>query len=76
MKGQAAGMQSTPRLLLRSGPRHLWSNDNMKRAVVTVEGEGISVCRAWELYHVPRSTLFDCISGRVEHGVKPGRSAL
>ena len=48
----------------------------MKRANAAVEGEGISVRRASELYHVPRSTLHERISGRVKHGVKPGPSAL
>ena len=48
----------------------------MKRAIAAVEGEGISVRRTSELYHVPHLTLHDRISGRVEHGVKPGPSAL
>lgn len=50
-------------ITLRSGPRHQWSDENMKRAIIAVEGEGISVRQVSELYHVPRSTLYDRISG-------------
>ena len=33
--------------------------------------EGMSVNRASQEYGVPHSTLYDCISGRVAHGINP-----
>ena len=76
MRSRTAQMSRSPSLPLRSGPRRLWINENMQKAIVAVEGEGMSVRRASELYDVPRSTLYDRVSGKVEHGAKPGRSAL
>ena len=52
---------------LRSGPRRQLSDENMKRAIIAVEGEGISVRQVSELYHVLRSTLYDRISGHAWH---------
>ena len=54
----------------RSGPRKLWSDENMQRAVAAVEKQGESLRHA---SGVPRSTLHDHITGKVEHGSKPGQ---
>ena len=59
----------------RSGPRKLWSDENMQRAVAAVEKQGESLRHASEKYGVPRSTLHDHITGKVEHGSKPGRGS-
>jgi len=59
----------------RSGPRKLWSDENMQRAVAAVEKQGESLRHASEKYGVPRSTLHDHITGKVEHGSKPGQGS-
>ena len=55
----------------RSSKRKQWSEDNMAAALRSVE-QGSSVTRASRNFGVPRSTLYDRVSGRVVHGVKPG----
>ena len=59
----------------RCGPRRLWDDASMSKAVVAVEQGGDSIRRAADKYGVPRSTLHDHVSGKVEHGAKPGRDA-
>jgi len=44
----------------------------MQKAISSVEHEGISLRRAAEMYGIPRSTLHDHVSGRIEHGALPG----
>ena len=46
-------------------------DDSMKAALKAVE-DGQSVNGAARDYGIPKSTLFDRVSGRVIHGVKPG----
>ena len=54
-----------------SAKRKQWSEENMAAALKSVE-EGSSVTRAARHFGVPRSTLYDRVSGCVVHGVKPG----
>ena len=56
----------------RMGPRRQWSDEDMQNAITAVEQNGISLCHASEMYGVPRTTLHDHVTGRVEHGVLPG----
>ena len=49
-----------------------WSNINMLKAIQSVEEKGMKIRRAAELHGVPKSTLQDRISGRVQHGSRPG----
>ena len=56
----------------RSGPRRNWTDDAMQKAVTAVEQEGISLRQAAEMYGIPRSTLHDHITGRIELGALPG----
>ena len=44
----------------------------MAKAVAAVKREGISIKRAVEVYQIPRSTLHDHLTGKVEHGALPG----
>ena len=44
----------------------------MKAAMKSVIDDSLSANRAADLHGVPRSTLKDCLSGRVIHGTKPG----
>ena len=46
------------------------NDDSMKAALKAVE-DGQSVSGARD-YGIPKTTLFDYVSGRVIHGVKPG----
>jgi len=46
------------------------NDDSMKAALKAVE-DGQSVSGAWD-YGIPKTTLFDRVSGRVIHSVKPG----
>ena len=55
----------------RSEKRKTWSDDSMKAALKAVEN-GQSVSGAARDYGIPKTTLFDRVSGRVIHGVKPG----
>ena len=49
-----------------------WSGDQMDQAVSAVVGDGKSIRRAAMQYNVPRSTLFDRVSGRVQPGAVSG----
>ena len=53
--------------------RKQWSNESMLLAMEAVNN-GTPVQYAARLHGVPRSTLRDRMSGRVEHGRKPGPS--
>ena len=55
----------------RSEKRKTWSDDSMKAALKAVE-DGQSVNGAARDYGIPKMTLFDRVSGRMIHGVKPG----
>ena len=55
----------------RTSKRKQWTEEGMLAALKAVE-EGISVSRVARDYGVPRNTLYDRVSGRVVHGVKPG----
>ena len=58
---------------IRSGPRKLWSDESLQKAVAAVEKEEDSIRRAADKYGLPRSTLHDHVSGKVQYGAKPGR---
>ena len=49
-----------------------WSNINMLKAIQSVEEKGMQIRHAAELHGVPKSTLQDRISRRVQHGSRPG----
>ena len=51
----------------------LWKQENMEKGVAAVE-KGMSVRRAAELHGIPKSTLYDHVSGPVELYAKPGIS--
>ena len=55
----------------RPNKRKEWHEDSMKAAIQTVE-DGQSVSKAARDHGVPKTTLYDRISGRVKHGVNPG----
>lgn len=48
-----------------------WDDVSMTKAMSAVEG-GMSIRLASELYGVPKSSLHDRISGKVQHGTRPG----
>ena len=59
----------------RSEKRKTWSDDSMKaalKATLKAVENGQSVSGAARDYGIPKTTLFDHVSGRVIHGVKPG----
>ena len=45
----------------------------MKAAMKAVSDEGLAANHAARIHGMPPSTLKDRLSGRVVHGVKPGR---
>ena len=57
----------------RSGPHKLWSDESLQKAVAAVEKGEDSIRRAANKYGLPRSTLHDHVSGKVQYGAKPGR---
>ena len=77
VKSRATLQQSSSKCYtpFRSGPRKLWDDESMQRAVTAVEKQGESLRHASGKYGIPRSTLHDHISGKVEHGSKPGRGS-
>ena len=60
-------------LPLRSGPCKLWDDESMQKAIAAVEQGTDSIRRAAEKYGIPRSTLHDHVSGKVDLRAKPGR---
>ena len=67
--------KSAPAILTRTRrpglKRKVWDSEQMEAALWAV-GQGQSVTRAARNHGVPKTTLFDRVSGRVTHGVKPG----
>ena len=49
-----------------------WEQESLDAAVAAVEVDGVSIRRAAMLYSVPKSTLYDHVSGRVDRQAKPG----
>ena len=49
--------------------RKQWSDKQMTDAISSVQNDHLSGNRAADLHGVPRSTLKDRLSGRVQHGV-------
>lgn len=56
----------------RSGSYHEWCDEQMEGAVAAVHS-GQAIRKAAVMYHVPRSTLSDRITGRVDITCKPGK---
>ena len=52
--------------------RKLWSDESMVLAIEAVKDRKMGVNCAAREYGVPRTSLKDRLSGRVEHGRKPG----
>ena len=50
-----------------------WNEISMTKAMSAVEKDGVSIRRASELFGVPKSSLHDRISGKVQHGTNPGK---
>ena len=55
----------------RPEKRKTWSEESMKAAMKAVS-KGLSVNQALRYYRVLKTTLYDRVSGKVVHGVKPG----
>ena len=67
--------KSAPAVLvtaITSKKRKEWSNESMLLAMQAVKNGSTSITRAAKLHGVPRQTLQDRVSGRVQHGVRPG----
>ena len=58
----------------RKVKRKQWTNEQMEKAMKAVASGECGVNRAALDYGVPRTTLKDRLSGRVEHGRKPGQA--
>ena len=52
--------------------RKKWTHEQMTAAIEAVEYGNSSINRAAMTHGVPKTTLKDRLSGRVEHGSKPG----
>ena len=67
--------KSAPAILTRTRrpglKRKVWDSEQMEAALWAV-GQGQSVTQAARNHGIPKTTLFDRVSGRVTHGVKPG----
>ena len=49
-----------------------WTDDNMAKALDSVTNKGMSVRKAAPYYNVPKSTVGDRVSGRIQHGSVSG----
>ena len=67
-KGFSLNLSSSGR---RGEKRKKWTNQQMEGALEAV-ANGQSVSAAARECGVPKTTLLDCMSGWVIHGVKPG----
>ena len=62
---------TTTKTKRRESKRKQWSEDFMAAALQAVkDGQGLTA--AAKLHRVPRSTLYDRVTGHVTHGRKPG----
>ena len=59
----------------RSGQYKMWNETNMVKAVTLVE-QGTSVRCVAEKCGVPRSTLHDRVSGKIQQGTKSGMGQI
>ncbi len=59
---------STARPLTYGG----WSAEHLDAAVCAVQRDGVSIRRAAITYGLPKSTLYDHVSGKVSRLAKPG----
>ena len=65
----ASPSYSLPRFI----PYKLWDKENMEMAVAILEKGEVSIRRAAKIYNIPRSTLHDRVSGRINIDSKPGK---
>ena len=78
-KGQRKGDQSQHLLLLsltKCKKQKQWRNKVMEAAISSVIDENTPILRAARKHGIPKSTLHDRISEKVEHGKKPGPKQL
>ena len=50
----------------------IWNAENMAKAIAAVQKNECTIREASEIYKVPKSTLYDRISGKVIHGTCSG----
>ena len=62
---------STTKIKRRESKRMQWTKDSMDAALQAVK-DGQTVTAAAKQHGVPKSTLYDRVTGRVTHGRKPG----
>ena len=67
---------TTGSVVTATGAYKKWSGDRMDKAVKAVVGGGKSIRRAAMQYNVPRLTLFDRVSRRVQQGAVSGPPML
>ena len=55
----------------RPKKRKCWEDESMTRAMKAVQ-KGQSISQAARVFGVPKTTLYDRVSGRVQYGTNPG----
>ncbi len=65
---------STPKKTSRPVSHCSWDEVSMIQAMRAVDKEGMSVRRAAEMFDVPKSSLHDRITGKIQHGTRAGRA--
>ena len=71
-KSKPLSIPTTKNKLIRGPYRYEWDNESMNNAMYACE-KGESVRRAAAMYGVPKSTLYDHVSGKILMGAKSGR---
>ena len=49
-----------------------WTQQDPENALVAIEEKKLSICKAGEVYSVPKCTLYDQVKGKDEVGKRPG----
>ena len=68
---QRSPVSSLERYSGRSYSYRLWDELSMQKAAVAVE-DGMSLRKAAEMFQVPKSTLYDRVTGKVKFGARSG----
>jgi len=74
MKPKYRHSTRSPHCSIRKVPFKQWAEEDLKLASKAVISHGWTIRKAAEVFGVPRSTLYDRVSGQIEFGARSGPS--